>query len=140
MKPLRKVGNFITTAWSLDNKWTKEVFVNIFAVCLLSFGSTGLLLLIFKDAQTLVNVWQESLSHISNPIGVLAILFFFWITMTPSMYFGVYVYDRFVGPRIRKKGWNEQSYLLGLASIPVFVFVLLVLPAITLIGFLLLFF
>ncbi len=50
------------------------------------------------------------------------------IALIPMLYFGYLVYEKFVGPKLRRRGWNEKSRVRGLELFGVLALIFWFLP------------
>lgn len=139
---VRSLIRFVSEAWRQDERWpainyTKCYFKMMFACPGLAYVA-GIAAAMF--------LWQfpQSYTAFSNVVAnffknyeVWAALIVFgviFIILTPFLYVGEVVYNRYVTPVVTKYQWNEYSWLKSMVVIPVFavihvVIILLVLGA-----------
>lgn len=109
--------------------YCRKYFCFIFSVLMSAYFLTSALFLFIGPGKSV----HDEFMNRQNPAVILLVLLtclaIFW-------YIGTKIYDKYLGPKLRQRGWNESSYFRGFSLSLLTMLALYVLP---IVGFALVF-
>lgn len=116
--PLR----FLTRKGVMEKfNYCRRYFCWLFSVLISAYFLTSVLFAVIGPEK---NVHDAFLNN-QNPLVILLVLS---VGLAIFWYIGTKIYDNYLGPKLRQRGWNESSYLSGLGFFLMTMLVLYVLP------------